>query len=90
MFVAYIFGNLAGNRKVASIDGGEREAALKLQPPAGKVLREGFVAKLAGLNIALDGKEFAPLTAPKFTVLALAPGPHTLACAFGGAEPAQI
>jgi hypothetical protein len=88
VFVAYIFGNLAGNRKVATAGAGEKEAALKLQPPAGKALlvvfREGFVAKLAGLNIAVDGKEIAQLTAPKFTVLALAPGAHTLTCAFGG------
>jgi hypothetical protein len=88
VFVAYIFGNLAGNRKVATADAGEKDAALKLQPAPGKALlvvfREGFVAKLAGLNIAVDGKAFAQLTAPKFTVLALAPGAHTLTCAFGG------
>jgi len=88
VFVAYIFGNLAGNRKVATVEGGEKDAALKLQPPPGKALlvvfREGFVAKLAGLNIAVDGKEFAQLTAPKFTVLTLAPGAHRLTCAFGG------
>ena len=88
MFVAYIFGNLAGNRKVATVEGGEKEAALKLQPPPGKALlvafREGFVAKMAGLNIAVDGKEFAQLTAPRFTVLTLAPGAHTLTCGFGG------
>jgi hypothetical protein len=88
VFVAYIFGNLAGNRKMATADSGEKDAALKLQPPLGKALlvvyREGFVAKLAGLNVAVDGKAFAQLTAPKFTVLALPPGAHTLSCAFGG------
>jgi hypothetical protein len=87
-FVAYIFGNLAGNRKVATADSAEKDSALHLQPPPGKALlvvfREGFVAKLAGLNVAVDGKEFAQLTAPKFTVVALAPGAHTLTCAFGG------
>ena len=87
-FVAYIFGNLAGNRKVATVDAAEKDAALALQPPPGKALlvvfREGFVAKLAGLNIAVDGKEFAQLTAPRFTVVSLAPGAHTLTCGFGG------
>jgi hypothetical protein len=87
-FVAYIFGNLAGNRKVAVAATAEKDAALKLQPPPGKALlvvfREGFVAKMAGLNLAVDGKEFAQLTAPKFTVVALAPGAHTLTCGFGG------
>jgi hypothetical protein len=88
MFVAYIFGNLAGNRKLPIAGAAEKEAALALKPPAGKALlvvfREGFVAKLAGLNLAVDGREFAQLTAPKFTVLALAPGAHTLTCGFGG------
>lgn len=87
-FVAYIFANLAGNRKVPTADPAQKEAALALKPPAGKsllvVYREGFVAKLAGLNIAVDGEEFAPLTAPKFTIVALPPGVHTLACGFGG------
>lgn len=88
VFVAYIFGNLAGNRKVAAVGAAEKDAALALEPPAGKALlvvfREGFVAKLAGRNIAVDGKEFAQLTAPRFTVVALGPGAHTLTCGFGG------
>jgi hypothetical protein len=87
-FFAYIFANLAGNKKLPIADAAEKQAALALKPPAGKSLlvayREGFVAKLAGLNIAVDGKEFAQLTAPKFTVLALPPGTHTLTCGFGG------
>ena len=87
-FFAYIFANLAGNRKVATVEGAEKDAALALKPPPGKALlvvyREGFVAKLAGLNIAVDGREFAQLTAPKFTTLALPPGAHTLTCGFGG------
>jgi hypothetical protein len=87
-FFAYIFANLAGNRKLPIADAAQKQAALALAPPAGKALlvvyREGFVAKLAGLNLALDGKEFAQLTAPKFTTLVLAPGVHTLTCGFGG------
>ena len=88
LFVAFIFGNLAGNRKLPIAAAAEKEAALALAPPPGKALlvvfREGYVAKLAGLNLAVDGKEFAQLTAPKFTLLALPPGAHTLTCAFGG------
>ncbi|HXQ17783.1 MAG TPA: hypothetical protein VN814_24455 [Caulobacteraceae bacterium] len=88
IFVAYIASNLAGNRKVPQASGAEKQAALQMQPPAGKsllyVYREGFVAKLAGLNLQLDGTEFAQLTAPKFTCLVVAPGPHTLTCGFGG------
>jgi len=88
VFFAYIFANLAGNRKVATAGDDEKQAALALKPPPGKALllvcREGFVAKLAGLNLAVDGREFAQLTAPKFTILALPPGAHTLTCGFGG------
>jgi hypothetical protein len=86
--VAYLFANLAGNRRLAIAGDAEKQAALALKPPPGKALlvvcREGFVAKLAGLNIAVDGREFAQLTAPKFTVLALPAGAHTLTCGFGG------
>lgn len=88
LFFAYIFANLAGNRKVPTADAAAKEAALALKPPPGKALlvvfREGFVAKLAGLNIAVDGKEFVQLIAPRFTILTLPAGVHTLTCGFGG------
>src|ERR1035438_2173541 len=62
-FVAYIFANLAGNKKLPIADAAETQAALQLKPPPGKALlvvyREGFVAKLAGLNIAVDGQAVA-------------------------------
>jgi hypothetical protein len=87
-FSAYISFNLAGNKKVPQASDAEKQAALAMLPPPGKsllyVCREGFVAKLAGLNLQIDGQEFAQLTAPKFTVLALPAGPHTLTCGFGG------
>jgi len=88
VFTAYILSNLAGNKKLAIVSGAEKDQALQLQPPPGKsllvVYREGFVAKLAGLNLFVDGKEFAQLTAPKFTALVVSPGPHNLSCGFGG------
>src|ERR1700722_13522684 len=71
VFVAYIFANLAGNRKIPPAGEAEKQAVLQLQPPPGKALlvefREGFVAKLAGLNLFLDGRPFAQLSSPKFT-----------------------
>jgi hypothetical protein len=86
--IAYILSNLAGNKKVATASGAEKDQALRLTPPTGKsllvVYREGFVAKLAGLNLFVDGKAFAQLTAPKFTCLVLSPGRHDLTCGFGG------
>ncbi len=88
VFTAYILSNLAGNKKAPKASDAEKQAALAMQPPPGKsllyVYREGFVAKLAGLNLQVDGREFAQLTAPKFTVLTLPAGPHTLTCGFGG------
>ena len=88
IFVAYIASNLAGNKKVPKASDAEKQAALAMTPPPGKALlyvfREGFVAKLAGLNLQIDGREFAQLTAPKFTYVVLPPGPHTLTCGFGG------
>ena len=87
-FVAYILSNLAGNKKLAEVSGPEKDQALQLKAPAGKsllvVCREGFVAKLAGLDIAVDGKAFAQLTSPKFTCLVLPPGPHALTTGFAG------
>jgi hypothetical protein len=87
-FVAYILSNLAGNKKLATVSGPEKDQALQLKPPPGKsllvVCREGFVAKMAGLNLSVDGKEFAQLTSPKFTCLVLPPGPHTLTTGFAG------
>jgi len=92
-FVAYILANLAGNKRVANASDATKAETLKMIPPPGMALlvvyREGFVAKLAGLNLALDGRDFAQLTSPKFTALTLAPGPHTLTAAFGGLAGAQ-
>lgn len=88
VFTAYILSNLAGNKKLPIASEAEKDQALQLKPPPGKslllVYREGFVAKLAGLNLFVDGKEFAQLTAPKFTALVVSPGAHNLSCGFGG------
>jgi hypothetical protein len=90
---AYILSNLAGNRKVDVASADDRGKALQLTPPPGKALvvvyREGFVAKLAGMNMAIDGTEVAQLKAPRFTLIAVPPGAHTLTTAFGGLAGAQ-
>jgi hypothetical protein len=92
-FFAYILSNLAGNKKVPAAGAAERQLAMGMRPPPGKALlipyREGFVAKLAGLNLALDGQEFVQLTSPKFACIAIGPGRHTLSGAFGGFAGAQ-
>jgi hypothetical protein len=85
---AFIYGGLLGNRKIANASDGEKKAALDRQPPAGKgllyVYREGFAAKLAGLNISVDGTAVAQLKSPRFTCVVVGPGVHTLTAAFGG------
>jgi len=87
-FTAYILANLAGNRKVVTADAAQHGAAVAMTPVAGKALvyvyREGFVGKAAGMNVAVDGKPVAQLTSPRFTVVAVSPGPHTVSAAFGG------
>jgi hypothetical protein len=69
-------------------DAAQQAAAVAMTPIAGKALvyvyREGFVGKAAGMNVALDGKPVAQLTSPRFTVVAVPPGPHTVSAAFGG------
>jgi hypothetical protein len=90
---AYIFGNLAGNRRIANASNAEKSTALSRVPPPGKSLlflyREGFVAKLAGLNITVDGKPVAQLKSPRFTCVVVPAGTHAVAAKFGGLAGAQ-
>jgi len=93
LFTAYIFGNLAGNRKIANASGAEQSEAVRREPPPGKGLvflyREGFVAKLAGLNLAIDGKPVGQIKSPAFTCVVVQPGAHNVGAAFGGLAGAQ-
>ena len=93
VFVAYIGGNLAGNRKTPKASGEQKEAALQLTPAAGEALlivyREGFVGMAAGMNVVLDGKPVAQLKSPRFTVLSIPAGDHGLQLGFGGLARAQ-
>jgi hypothetical protein len=88
LIAAYALANLAGNRAVAAATAEQKAQALGAQPPAGKALlyiyREGFVAKLAGLNVTVDGQVIAQLKSPQFTCMTLAPGSHIVSAAFGG------
>jgi hypothetical protein len=85
---AYLFGNLAGNRRIANASSVEKTAALGRAPPPGKALlflyREGFVAKLMGLNIIVDGKPVAQLKSPRFTCIVVPAGTHIVTASFGG------
>ena len=80
--------NLSGNRKVAAADAGAKQRALAFTPTPGKaalyLVRMGFVGKMAGMNLAVDGRVVAQLKSPRFTRVDIAPGAHTLTAAFGG------
>lgn len=92
-FTAYIMANLAGNRVGVAASDADRAQAASLIPPPGKgllvVYREGFVAMAAGMNLALNGREFAQLKGGKFTAIAVEPGEHQLSAGFGGLAGAQ-
>jgi hypothetical protein len=85
---AYLAANLAGNRRRPAASRAQKAAALGGSPPAGMarlyLYRDGFVARLAGLNVTIDGQVVAQLKSPQFTAIALSPGRHVLNAAFGG------
>jgi len=93
LIVAYLMANLAGTKLAKGATAADKAAALTLRPEPGQalliVLREGFVGKAAGLNVALDDRVFAQLKSPRFTALSIAPGPHTATAGFSGLAAAQ-
>jgi hypothetical protein len=88
LITAYLVLNLSGNRTVAGASAEQKRVALAREPEAGRALlyvyREGFVAKLAGLDIAIDGRPVAQLKSPRSTCIGLPAGPHILTAGFGG------
>lgn len=88
LIAAYLMANLAGNRAGKAASSAQKTEALETPPPVGRarlyLYREGFVAKLAGLNVSVDGQVVAQLKSPQFTCVTLAPGSHIVSAAFGG------
>lgn len=94
-FIGMIFGvvagtiylALAGNRKVALAGDADRTRALA-GPDAGQaqllVVREGFVGKLAGVDVLVDGTPATQLKSPRFAALSLAPGRHEVVATVQG------
>jgi hypothetical protein len=84
----YLLANLAGNRSGPGATADQKVKALAAQAPAGKALlylyRQGFVAKLAGLNVSIDGRVAAQLKSPRFTCITVAPGTYVVTAGFGG------
>jgi hypothetical protein len=80
--------NLSGNRKEARAGASAKQRALAFTAEPGKaalyLVRTGFVGKMAGMNLAIDGREVAQLKSPRFTRVDITPGAHTLTASFGG------
>ncbi|WP_442681290.1 hypothetical protein ACSBM8_09040 [Sphingomonas sp. ASY06-1R] len=90
--VAYlIFNGLRRNRKLEVVSAADRNRILGEQPAGARaiVYREGFVAKLSGFDIAIDGVDHAQLKSPQSVAIDLAPGDHALVVKMAGkAQPA--
>lgn len=71
-----------GNRKTAVRDAGERTAALASVPAAGQgvvyVYRTGFMAKLLGIDVSVDGVAEGQLVSPRSMQIVLPAGRHEL------------
>jgi hypothetical protein len=83
----------SGNRKEVRVDDANRQASLNAVAAPGQALlyvyREGFVGKVVGWNVCLDGNALAQLRSPRFTHTTLSPGSHTLNVALSGFAGAQ-
>jgi hypothetical protein len=88
IIVFFVLQMLSGNRKEVRVDDAGRQSSLSAVAPDGKALlyvyREGFVGKMVGWNLSLDGATLAQLRSPRFTQTTLSPGTHTLAVSLGG------
>lgn len=86
-FIGLIFGTVAGavylllanNKRMPLADDTERTKALA-GPATGAaqllVFRQGFVGKLAGVDVLIDGTVATQLKSPRFAALTIAPGRH--------------
>jgi len=85
---ALVLYNLSGNRRTANAGASAKQRALAFTADPGKaalyLVRTGFVGKMAGMNVAVDGRDVAQLKSPRFTRIEIAPGQHSLTASFGG------
>ena len=91
--IFYLLNNVAGNRKTTRADDETRKRALMFAAPGDRAMlylvRTGFVAKAAGLDLKVDGGIVAQLKSPQFTCIDLAPGQHEISAALSGGAGAQ-
>lgn len=82
-----IYNGLRRNRSVEKLSDGERARMLGEAPAAGGrviVYREGFVAKLSGFDILIDGVPHAQLKSPQSVAVPVVPGEHQLVAKVAG------
>lgn len=81
-----IFNGLRRNRKLEVVSAADRNRILGDQPSGARaiVYREGFVAKLSGFDIAIDGVDHAQLKSPQSVAIDLPPGDHELVVRMAG------
>lgn len=86
--------DLSAKRRMALASDETCKSGLSLRPRPGHALlvvyREGFVGMVAGMNVALDGRRAARLKSPRFTLLNIGPGQHTITFSFDRRAGAQI
>jgi hypothetical protein len=77
----------AGNRRAVPADTEARTRALSFACPPDQALvyfiRTGFAGKAVGVDLAIDSKTVAQIKSPRFTCIALPPGPHELRARIG-------
>ncbi|MEN3745560.1 hypothetical protein TPR58_00165 [Sphingomonas sp. HF-S3] len=87
-FIGYlIYNGLRRNRSVEKLSDAERARVLGDTPATGGrviVYREGFVAKLSGFDILIDGVPHAQLKSPQSVVVPVVPGEHQLVAKVAG------
>ena len=90
---AYLMANLQGTKGGPLASEAQKTAVLGLRPSPGKGLilihRQGFVGKMAGMEVTLDGRVLAQLKSPQFTAVEVEPGPHSIGFGFVGLAAAQ-
>jgi hypothetical protein len=93
VFVFFFLQMRSGNRKEVRVDAASRQSSLSAAAPAGQALlyvyREGFMGKMVGWNVTLDGAALAQLRSPRFTQTTVSPGSHSLTVSLGGLAGSQ-
>ncbi len=93
LFVAFILWNLKGTKKVVAVDNAVKQKALLMQASADETLiyvyRQGFVGKLAGMNVSIDDVPLVQLKGGCFSCVSVPPGTHVISGTMVGGAGAQ-